>query len=146
MTNERGRDGAVVLGLVAPSGMPRELADQIAAELPAQLGNRVGDVNWQVRVAGAERADATPTSEALTQAVRRRMQEEGWDLAVALTDLPLRANTRPVRAHGVAMCRLGLLSFPALGARWAPRRAMRAVLNLVEGLLGEDVGRGRDAG
>jgi hypothetical protein len=145
MTNERGRDGAVVLGLVAPSGMPRELADQIAAELPGQLGNRVGDVNWQVQVAGAERADTTPTTEMLKQAVRRRMQDEGWDLAVALTDLPLRANRRPVTAHASAMYRVGLLSVPALGARSVPRRAMRAVLNLVEGLLGEQVGHG-DAG
>ena len=146
MTDERGRDGAVVLGLVAPSGMPRELADQIAEELPDQLGNRVGDVNWQVRVAGAERADTTPTSEALKQAVRRRMQDEGWDLAVALTDLPLRANRRPVTAHASAMYRVGLLSVPALGARSVPRRAMRAVLNLVEGLLGEEVGRGERRG
>ena len=77
MTGEGARDDAVVLGLVAPSGMPRELADQIAEELPDQLGNRVGDVNWQVRVAGAERADTTPAIEALKQAVRRRMQDEG---------------------------------------------------------------------
>src|SRR4051794_32949512 len=145
MSDERGRDGAVVLGLLAPSGVPRELADVIAAELPGQLANRLGDVNWQVRVAGEERADTTPTSEALTQAVRRRMQEEGWDLAVALTDLPLRANRRPVTAHASAMYRVGLLSVPALGARSVPRRAMRAVLNLVEGLLGEEVGRGSNA-
>src|SRR3954454_4240157 len=146
MAGEGGRDGAVVLGLVAPSGMPRELADQIAAELPDQLENRLGDVNWQVRVAGAERADTTPTSEELKQAVRRRMQDEGWDLAVALTDLPLRANRRPVTAHASAMYRVGLLSVPALGARSVPRRAMQAVLNLVEGLLGEQVGRSADAG
>src|SRR3954453_21205915 len=145
MTGERGGDGAVVLGLVAPSGVPRELADQIAAELPGELRDRVGDVNWQVRVAGAERADATPTSEAFKQAVRRRMQAEGWDLAVALTDLPLRANRRPVPAHARAKDRVGLLSVPALGARSVPRRALRAVLNLVEGLLGEDVGRDSDA-
>jgi hypothetical protein len=146
MTGERGRDGAVVLGLVAPSGIPRDLADQIAADLPGELENRLADVNWQVRVAGAERADTTPTSEALKQAVRRRMQHEGWDLAVALTDLPLRANRRPVTAHASAMYRVGLLSVPALGARSVPRRAMQAVLNLVEGLLGEEVARGSDAG
>jgi hypothetical protein len=122
-----------------------ELADQIAEELPGQLGTRIGDVNWRVQVAGAERADATPTSEALRQAVRRRMQDEGWDLAVALTDLPLRANRRPVTAHASAMYRVGLLSVPALGARSVARRAMRAVLNLVEGLLGEEVGSGSDA-
>src|SRR3954452_4534556 len=146
MTSERGRDDAVLLGLVAPSGMPRDIADEIAADLPGQLGDQVGDVHWQVRVAGAERADAIPDSEALKQAVRRRMQDEGWHLAVALTDLPLRANRRPVIAHASAMYRVGLLSVPALGARSVPRRAMRTVLNLVEGLLGEDVGRGSDAG
>ena len=97
-------------------------------------------------MAGAERADTTPSTEALKQAVRRRMQDEGWDLAVGLTDLPLRANRRPVTAHASAMYRVGLLSVPALGARSVPRRAMRAVLNLVEGLLGEEVGRGGDAG
>src|SRR3954454_11849100 len=146
MTGERGRDGAVVLGLVAPSGVPRELADQIAAGLPGELAGRLGDVSWQVRVAGADRADMTPTTEALEQSVRRRMRDEGWDLAVGLTDLPLRANRRPVIAHASAMYRMGLLSVPALGVRSVPRRAMRAVLNLVEGLLGEQVGRGSDAG
>src|SRR4051794_21716589 len=145
MTSERGRADAVVLGLVAPSGGPRELADQIAAELPAELASRLGDVNWQVRVGGAERADVTPSTEALKQSVRRRMRDEGCDLAVGLTDLPLRANRRPVTAHASAMYRVGLLSVPALGARAVPRRALRAVLNLVEGLLGEGVGRDRDA-
>jgi hypothetical protein len=146
MTSERDRDGAVVLGLIAPSGMPRELADQIAEELPGQLGDHLGEAKWQVRVAAAERADTTPTVEALKQAVRRRMQDEGWQLAIALTDLPLRANRRPVTAHASAMYRVGLLSVPALGARSIPQRAMQAVLNLVEGLLGEEVGRGGDAG
>ena len=141
MTSVQGRDSAVVVGLVAPSGMPRELADQIAADLPGQLDDRVGDVNWQVRVADAERADTIPSTEALKPSVRRRMQDEGWDLAVALTDLPLRANRRPVTAHASAMYRVGLLSVPALGARSVPRRAKQTVLNLVEGLLGEEAGR-----
>src|SRR4051812_47713337 len=145
MTRAQSRDATVVLGLVAPSGVARELADQIAAELPGELEGRLGDVNWQVRVVDADRAEMTPTTEALKQSVRRRMQDEGWDLAVGLTDLPLRANRRPVIAHASAMYRVGLLSVPALGARSVPRRAMRAVLNLVEGLLGEQVGRGSDA-
>ena len=60
MTRKRGPDDAVVLGLVAPSGTPRELADQIAAELPGELGNRPGGVNWQVRVEGAGRRGYDP--------------------------------------------------------------------------------------
>src|SRR3954452_24650336 len=110
MAGEGGRDGAVVLGLVAPSGMPRELADQIAAELPDQLENRLGDVNWQVRVARAGRAGTTPTSEELKKGVSMQMQYDGWGLAVALTVLPLRANRLPVTAHASALSRVGLLS------------------------------------
>jgi hypothetical protein len=123
MTRAQGRDGAVVLGLVAPSGVPRELADQIAVELPRELEGRLGDVNWQVRVGGAERADTTPSTEELKQSVRRRMQDEGWDLAVGLTDLPLRANRRPVTAHASAMYRVGLLSV----RRSAPARSPGAL-------------------
>ena len=66
-----------MLGLVAPSGVPRELADQLAAELPGELAGRLGDVNWQVRVGGAERANMTPTTEALKQSVRRRIRMRG---------------------------------------------------------------------
>src|SRR4051794_10768673 len=110
----------------------RELADQITAELPGQLGNRLGDVNWQLRVAGAERADTTPTGEELKQAVRRRMQDEGWDLAVALTDLPLRANRRPVTAHASAMYRVGT------PVRSRARRAL--------GLAARDAGRAQPGG
>jgi hypothetical protein len=44
------------------------------------------------------------------------------------------------------MYRVGLLSVPALGARSVPGRAMQAVLNLVEGLLGEEVGQRRRRG
>src|SRR5689334_21889865 len=117
MTGNQGRDAAVVLGLVAPSGVPRELADEIAAALPTELGGRLGDRNWQVRVGDAEHADTTPTTEALKQSVRRRMHNEGWDLAIGLTDIPLRANRRPVIAHASATYRVGLLSVPALGAR-----------------------------
>jgi len=147
MTSERDCDHVVVLGLLAPRGMPRELAEQIAEKLPGQLANQADDVNWQVRVAAAEaRGDTTPTIEALKQAVRRRMQHEGWHLAVALTDLPLWANRRPVTAHASAMYRVGLLCVPALGARSIPRRATHAVLNLVDGLLGEEVRRGTKAG
>ena len=146
MPRAQGGNGAVVLGLLAPSGVSRELADEIAEELPGELRARLGDVDWQVRVGSAERAEETPTTEALKQSVRRRMQAEGWDLAVGLTDLPLRANRRPVIAHASAMYRVGLLSVPALGARSVSRRGMRAVLNLVEGLLGEQVGGGSDAG
>jgi hypothetical protein len=63
MTDEGGRDGAVVLGLVAPSGMPRELADQLAAELPGELGNHLEPAD--IRDASALSAATTALADRL---------------------------------------------------------------------------------
>jgi hypothetical protein len=75
------------------------------------------------------------------------MIREGCDLAVCLTDLPLRIRHRPVVADASATHGVGLVSLPALGAVQLRRRASDAVVRLVDGLLGEGVeASGRDAG
>ncbi|MCW2953517.1 MAG: hypothetical protein JWQ48_2687 [Conexibacter sp.] len=90
------------------------------------------------------RADplAAETGRAPTEiidAARRRMLEEGWDLAIVLTDLPLRAGRRPVVADVSATHGVGLVSLPALGPLGLRRRVREAVLRLVEGLVGESL-------
>src|SRR3954465_13821109 len=74
------------------------------------------------------------------------MIREGCDLAVCLTDLPLRIRHRPVVADASATHGVGLVSLPALGAVQLRRRASDAVVRLVDGLLGEGEPSGRDAG
>jgi hypothetical protein len=65
------------------------------------------------------------------------MLAEGWDLAVCLTDLPLRIGRRPVIADASATHGVALICLPALGAVALRRRARDAVLRLVDGLVGE---------
>jgi uncharacterized membrane protein len=75
------------------------------------------------------------------------MIREDCDLAVCLTNLPLRIRHRPVVADASATHGVGLVSLPALGAVQLRRRASDAVVRLVDGLLGEGVApSGRDAG
>jgi fumarate reductase subunit D len=62
-------------------------------------------------------------------------------MAVVLTNLPLRSGRHPVTAHASAQDRVGLVSVPALGAVNLDERVEDAVLNLVDGILGERVGR-----
>jgi hypothetical protein len=67
---------------------------------------------------------------------RRRLLGSQWQLAIVVTDLPLRDNGKPVsrlasRTHGVA-----LVSLPALGPLHVRPRPGRALVELVAELLG----------
>ncbi|MFL5827704.1 MAG: hypothetical protein ACJ76V_14360 [Thermoleophilaceae bacterium] len=128
----------LVLGLVAEPGVPAEIAEELAAELPEQLAAHVSDrVDWQVPVVVEPLAVAGAGGIELIDAARRLMMREGWDMAIALTDLPIRIGRRPVVADASAQHRIGIISLPALGALHMSRRAREAVLRLVEGLVGE---------
>src|SRR3954453_1203526 len=92
----------VVVGVVADPGVPRDLGEQLARELPGVLAEQFPDAEWRVELAEAEaRAPSADTRE-LIESVRQRMLQNDWDLAIGITDLPLRAGRRPVTAHASA--------------------------------------------
>src|SRR3954454_23183792 len=136
----------VVVGVIADPGVPRDLAERLARELPAELSRQFPDVEWRVEVAEAEPAPRSAHTRELIETVWQRMLKEDWDLAIGITDLPLRAGRRPVTAHASATHSVGLVSLPALGAVGRERRLRTAVLHLIEGLLGETIGVGADPG
>jgi hypothetical protein len=70
---------------------------------------------------------------------RARLLRDGWDMAVCITDAPLRIGTRPVVADASATHGVALISLPALGAVQTRRRARDAVIRLVDGLVGESL-------
>jgi hypothetical protein len=134
----------VVVGVVAAPSVPRALAEQLARELPAVLSKEFPDVEWRVELADGPRAARSADARELIEEVWRRMLEHDWDLAIGITDLPLRAGRRPVTAHASATHGVGLVSLPALGAVGRERRLRAAVLHLIEGLLGETIGISAD--
>ena len=128
---------ALVIGVLASEGVARELAGEVADKLADDLAEAHPDVDWRTVAAEEEPADAASDSRELVEAVRRRLLSEGWDLAVGLTQLPLHAGRRPVSAHASATHGVGLVSVPALGALSLRRRLRKALVHVVEGLLGE---------
>ena len=73
--------------------------------------------------------------------------QERAGLVICLTDLPLRIGGRPVRADASASHGVALISIPALGPTGIQRRVRRTIVRLVDGLMGERLGRDRtDAG
>jgi hypothetical protein len=130
----------LVLGLLAAPGRPTEDAEALAQGLPALLADRVTDaVSWRVPVrTDPALADIGGGVEAI-EFGRARLLREGWDMAVCITDAPLRIGRRPVVADASATHGVALVSLPALGAVQTRRRARDAVVRLVDGLVGESL-------
>jgi hypothetical protein len=130
----------LVLGLLAAPGWPTELAEALAEDLPGLLADRVSDaVSWCVPVrTDPAVADISRGVEAIDFA-RARLLRDGWDMAVCISDAPLRIGTRPVVADASATHGVALISLPALGAVQTRRRARDAVIRLVDGLVGESL-------
>ncbi len=137
--------GTVRLGLIACGELPERLAGQLVEDLPRALAERVcSDVAWEVpRVTDPLAADPRSDGTEMVDAARRRMLREGWDLAVCLTDVPLRIGRRPIVADASAMHGVAVLSLPALGAVQLRRRARDAVVRLVDGLMSESLELGQ---
>jgi hypothetical protein len=89
----------LALGLVAAPGAPAELADRLAAELP-----------YDVVVERDPAVAAGGSGAELVEVGRARLLTRGWDVAVCLTDGPLRDGRRPVTAMASAMHRVAVVS------------------------------------
>ncbi|MET7746096.1 hypothetical protein [Streptomyces sp. NPDC005385] len=109
----------------------------MARTLPARLADKMGqgrrfDVEVVSEPFTAECEDPSTLMERITE----RAGAEGWDIVVALTDLPLHTQGRKLvvsldHEHGLA-----LLSLPALGGFRLQIKARRAVEETVIALVG----------
>jgi hypothetical protein len=132
-----------VLGLLAAPGLPTEIAEELAADLPPLLAERVTDaVSWRVPVLTEPEATHLTSGLDAIDLGRERMLRHGWDLAVCVTAAPLRIGRRPIVADASATHGVALISLPALGAMQTRRRARDAVIRLVDGLVGESLETG----
>jgi hypothetical protein len=140
----QGDADVIRLGLIAAPDLPEELARDLAGELPDVLSERLSDaVEWEVPVVtDALGANERVSGSEIVDRARERMQQEGWDFAICITDVPLRIGRRPIVADASAIHGVGLICLPALGAVNLKRRTRDAIVHLVDGLLGESMARG----
>jgi hypothetical protein len=126
--------------VLAAPGLAQDLATDVEDRLADELRERHPDADWKVEVAD-EPLDGGSERE-LKESARGQMREHGWAIAVVLTDLPLLSGRRPVTAHASAQRRVALVSVPALGPVKLQERVVHAVVNSVDGILGERVAGG----
>lgn len=148
--DESGEAGVVVvLGLLAPPQVPGEIVEELAVELPGALSERVSDrVSWKVptirdpRVPDVEGGDES--GDDTIDDVGEWRRQEGWDLAICLTDMPLLSGRRTVVADTSPTKDVALISLPALGLTRRRQRAREAIIQIVDEVLGENLVPGRE--
>jgi hypothetical protein len=137
------RDSAgrrVTIGLWADPDTPAEIARELARLLPDLLARRVGeDVTWSVEVVVEPFAVTDRDEQRLLRVARKRMEREGWDILICLTDLPLHSDKGrlPLVADVSTSKGIALISLPALGGVRLRRRVREAIVRIVEALAEE---------
>lgn len=135
----------MTVGLVAAPDIPEQVAHELAADLPGLLGQRVDDrVSWEIPVVVDPLTGSERDAPELLDACRESRVEEGWDLAVCLTDLPVYRGGSVVVADLSVGRKVAGLSLPALGTTQLRRRAREVVLQLVGELYARSPDLGRD--
>jgi hypothetical protein len=134
-TDDSTERRTIVVGLLADKGMPTRVAKALAKELPRLGHTRLSDeVMWKVDY----RSESLPLDGHGRISLRHHAEERqglGWDIAILLTDLPLRAGTQPIVSDYSVELRVGLVSMPAIGARRIRRRTQDLVVHLLGHLL-----------
>ncbi|MCU1658431.1 MAG: hypothetical protein JWO57_3087 [Pseudonocardiales bacterium] len=133
----------MVVGLLTAPGLAQQVAEQLAVQLPPLLSRRHPEFDWHVVVEADPFVGTPGLGVDLVRAARERMQQEHWQLAVCLTDLPLHAGRRPVTAQASVVLGVGLVSVPALGAVELDERTLQATLRVLDSLLSPDGARPR---
>jgi hypothetical protein len=125
----------MALGLIPAPEIPEKIAAELSTELTKLLSQRVdGRASWDVSVVCDPLTGSEPEATPVIEAGRERMLEEGWDLAICLTDLPLRKDGQPIVAAVSAAHKVAVLSLPPLGVTLLRRRVREATLQLVNEL------------
>jgi uncharacterized membrane protein len=142
---QEAHDDRIVVGLLAAPGFTYDLARDAAKDLPGILSERFPHTRWDVELRPEPIAAASDDDVDLLEVAHQRMLEAGWTLAVCLTDFPVHIGNRPVTAFASAPFGVGLVSVPALGPVNLEARVRDAVVQVVEGLVGESVDDVSDA-
>ena len=118
--------------------LARDVTSEVAEQLAEDLRRSYDSVAWETELVVDRLVEAPASRGELLEAARRKLLESGWDLAVVVTDLPLREGARPATHHVGATHGVVLLSLPALGALHLRQRLHRTLLDLVGQLIGDD--------
>jgi len=132
----------VDLGLLVTPALDDDVVRSLAEDVQQELARRYPGVDWMITVVRDLLVPPPARLADVFDAARTRLLDGNWDLAVLVTELPLRVSRRPVvthtsRTHGVA-----IVSLPALGLKQSGRHLLQTIADAVGMFVGDDTNSG----
>jgi hypothetical protein len=136
----------LLVGLLADPGLPTALAEQLAETLPGVLENTPEERTRYRFVVVSEtlRRPGDAHGERLIDLAAERAEQEGWDFALCLTDMPLHdSKQQPLVAEVSRSAGAAVLAVPALNVLNLAAQSLDIVAGIVLELASrEEPGRG----
>lgn len=112
--------------------MPVLLGGQLAQDLPRMLSTYVDSTReWVTRVQQERLPPSDSQHTAMMELARTEMDQQGWDITVCVTDLPMRSGKHAIMADVNSQRRVIVVSVPAFGAMNLRRRVRAVVAQLI---------------
>jgi hypothetical protein len=127
-----------MLGVIATPALDEVAVEGLMRDLEEALAERYPDVRWDLTYVTDPLVSSPAHLTELIGATRERMLAEDWDLALAVTELPLRLRRRPVLTHASPTHGAALISLPALGMLDRGRRLREAAMYAIGALVGDE--------
>jgi hypothetical protein len=129
-------DDEIHLGLVVTPALDAADVEKLVRDLEPVLAERYPEVRWRITAIRESLLRPPAGLAELVDAARSRLLDENWDLAVHVTELPLRISRRPLLMHSSPTHGAALVSLPALGPRHA-RHLVESVAEAVGVIAGD---------
>ncbi len=120
------------LGLITAPGYPNSLVKSFKNELPDLLKYYVNEnYEWNLEYIEDALTGGTGNSSEVIRATLDKKNNEEWDFAISLTDLPLLKGKKPIVAEAFEEENVALISLPSLGSAAMYKRIRESILQLV---------------
>lgn len=134
------------IALITAPGMAERFGAGLVEELPEMLDYYItDDYEWDVHYYEDILTGGTNDSTEVIDAILKRKEREGWDYAIALTDLPLFKEHKPVIAEALKDKNAAFLSLPGFGFTMMRKRVQEAILQLINEMYYGTSDEGRQA-
>jgi uncharacterized membrane protein len=134
---------AIKLGLVVTPAVDEEAVQRLAEDVGRELTERYPGVRWEVAAVRDSLVTPPAALSEVFDAARARLLEGNWDLAVHVTELPLRVARRPIVTHSSRTHGAAIVSLPALGLHRTSRRLVESIADAVGVFVGDSSTRNK---
>ncbi|WP_100010198.1 hypothetical protein [Lentibacillus sediminis] len=126
---------SITVGLISTPGLPADINQDLMKELPGLLSKMIDpQVSWETEMTVDPLVGVAEDTKQVLEKTNNIKEENGWDYAISLTDLPFFFEKNVVVGNAILEQRVAQISIPSFGLLPMRKRIRRAMLKLMENL------------